>query len=299
MKISLAGLLGALAGAFADTSPVVGEEVLALRLEAPFQTTTNYWFGGSAVLSKRVVRLTGDAQGERGWISTRGALLPETFQVEVDLLIHGQMRALYGDGMAFWFLPQFQGLQEGPVFGVQDFLPATAVVIDTYRNHRPGKVFPLVMLMHNDGKEPYDAANDGLANQLDACSARGLHNAEGVTKIRIRYDGIFFSVELNYRNKWEKCINQELALGDRRKFAISASTGQLTENHDLLGIRVYHVPRATAPPIQMTRPLLKRSGSWSWRLAKLAVVGAILFGGWRLYVRRMRYAHANDPFKYL
>lgn len=43
---------------------------------------------------------------------------------------------------------------------------------DTYKNNRPGMVFPYVMAMLGDGKTPYDQANDGKANELAGCSVR-------------------------------------------------------------------------------------------------------------------------------
>lgn len=44
------------------------------------------------------------------------------------------------------------------------------IFFDTYKNNRPGVVFPYVMAMLGDGKTPYDKANDGKANELAGCS---------------------------------------------------------------------------------------------------------------------------------
>lgn len=56
------------------------------------------------------------------------------------------------------------------MFGSQDKFEGLGVFIDTYKNNRPGTVFPYVMAMIGDGKTAYDKDNDGKANELAGCS---------------------------------------------------------------------------------------------------------------------------------
>lgn len=90
-------------------------------------------------------------------------------QVEVEFAITGTGH-LFGDGMGIFFTNQ--RAQEGPVFGSQDKFEGLGVFIDTYKNNRPGTVFPYVMAMIGDGKTAYDKDNDGKANELAGCSVR-------------------------------------------------------------------------------------------------------------------------------
>lgn len=90
-----------------------------------------------------------------------------TLQIEVEFKIHGAAN-LYGDGMAMWLTKQ-RG-QQGPVFGMADQFEGLGIFIDTYKNNRPGTVFPYVMAMVGDGQITYDKAADGKANELAGCS---------------------------------------------------------------------------------------------------------------------------------
>lgn len=66
-----------------------------------------------------------------------------------------------------------QRAQSGPVFGFQDKFEGLGIFFDTYKNNRPGVVFPYVMAMLGDGQTSYDQANDGKANELAGCSVCG------------------------------------------------------------------------------------------------------------------------------
>jgi mannose-binding lectin 2 len=87
-------------------------------------------------------------------------------QIEIEFKIHGQA-SLYGDGMAIWLTKQ--RAQQGTVFGFMDKFEGLGILIDTYKNNRPGVVFPYVMAVTGDGNTPYDKDNDGKANELAGC----------------------------------------------------------------------------------------------------------------------------------
>jgi Legume-like lectin family len=65
-----------------------------------------------------------------------------------------------------------QRAQTGPVFGMVDKFEGLGIFIDTYKNNRPGVVFPYIMAMLGDGQTSYDKDNDGKANELAGCSVR-------------------------------------------------------------------------------------------------------------------------------
>ncbi len=65
-----------------------------------------------------------------------------------------------------------QRATSGPVFGSTDKFEGLGILIDTYKNNRPGTVFPYVMAMLGDGNTEYDQLNDGKANELAGCSVR-------------------------------------------------------------------------------------------------------------------------------
>jgi hypothetical protein len=63
-----------------------------------------------------------------------------------------------------------QRAQGGNVFGSVDNFEGLAIFIDTYKNDRPGVVFPYIMAMVGDGHTPYDKEHDGKSNELAGCS---------------------------------------------------------------------------------------------------------------------------------
>ena len=60
----------------------------------------------------------------------------------------------------------------GTVFGSVDKFEGLGIFIDTYKNNRPGVVFPYVMAMLGDGQTTYDKDHDGKANELAGCSVQ-------------------------------------------------------------------------------------------------------------------------------
>ena len=72
--------------------------------------------------------------------------------------------------MAIWLTKQ-RGTT-GPVFGSADKFEGLGVFIDTYKNQRPGVVFPYVMAMVGNASVTYDKDHDGASNEIAGCSVR-------------------------------------------------------------------------------------------------------------------------------
>ena len=94
-------------------------------------------------------------------------------QIEIEFKVTGNGN-LYGDGFAIWLTKE--RAQQGGVFGFKDQFEGLGIFFDTYKNNRPGVVFPYVMAMVGDGQTSYDAAHDGKANEIAGCSVCGLDN---------------------------------------------------------------------------------------------------------------------------
>lgn len=239
-----------------------------------YLTSRFYDYGGSTIIkSDSFIRLTGDRQDESGWLFSKLPAMPENFQVEFEFKIHGGGgRNLYGDGLAMWITTHKGG--DGPVFGSKDKFTGLGIFFDTYKNNRPGKVFPLVMAMSGNGNTNYDQANDGLANELASCSAKGLVNANGIAKARItQVKGKFLSLDLDYQQKgtWQSCFTldyTEYEIPQGSFLGFSARTGQLHENHEIHGVRVYSLrnPPSSYPElleIDRGLPAAQRTTSYS------------------------------------
>ncbi|PRT53854.1 hypothetical protein B9G98_01474 [Wickerhamiella sorbophila] len=283
----------------------------SLALEYPFIShdyeNDNYIYGGSAVLAKSYARLTADQPDQRGFLYARELIPAENFEIEVEFKIEGAGNSLYGDGMAVWLLSPDQEVAEGSVFGLKDYFMGTAILIDTYRNHRPGKAFPYVVLMQNDGRQGYDNDNDGKANELAGYSVRGLHNPASNTKMKIRYQGGELSVEINHKGRFDKAFSLPYNLDGAKRLAFSASTGQLSERHDIYSVRVteldYQAPNKPAQSPQYAGNFAgqtRKSSPWTGLLVKLSLgvagcVGALKM--YKLYIRKKKY-RAYEPFEF-
>lgn len=106
----------------------------------------------------------GGTYGDLATVDSRSDLLS---QIELTFKITGK-GTLYGDGFAMWLTKQ--RATPGPVFGSTDRFEGLGIFFDTYKNNRPGTVFPYVMAMLGDGNTAYDSASDGKAGELAGCS---------------------------------------------------------------------------------------------------------------------------------
>lgn len=159
----------------ADTTDSDGVKSIPLRthsLAPPYldsDMTSRWWdFGGDTLIrADQYVRLASDVPSQSGYIFSKIPLTATNWEVEFEFSISGKGN-LHGDGFAMWVVKD--RAQQGPVFGGKDEFEGFGLFFDTYKNNRPGVVFPYVMGMMGDGKTQYDSANDGKANEMGGCS---------------------------------------------------------------------------------------------------------------------------------
>jgi mannose-binding lectin 2 len=212
--------------------------------------------------------------------------------------------------MAMWLTKQ--RASPGPVFGSVDRFEGLGIFFDTYKNNRPGTVFPYVMAMVGDGNKPYDKANDGKDNELYGCSARGIRGASVPTKARLTYfQEKSLKLELQYKaeGQWEKCFetSDPPAIPSVAYLGFSAETGELSDHHDIISVETKNLydtkgreaPKASKPSKTGGKKLYtattKESGSWLWFFLKIVlfiiVVGGAYVGytAWRTQKRSHRF----------
>jgi mannose-binding lectin 2 len=200
----------------------------------------------------------------------------------------------------------------GPVFGSTDRFEGLGIFFDTYKNNRPGTVFPYVMAMVGDGTKTYDKANDGKDNEYMGCSARGIRNANVRTKARLTYfQDKSLKLELQYKaeDHWELCFetNEPPTIPSVAYLGFSAETGELSDNHDIISVstkNLYDTKRADgsanrpgASKGKDKRPIkqVEKKGSWGWFFFKLILFCGVLGGGylgytaWRAQKRSHRF----------
>jgi len=185
----------------------------------------------------------------------------------------------------------------GDVFGSVDRFEGLGIFFDTYKNNRPGTVFPYVMAMVGDGQRPYDKANDGKDNEFMGCSARGIRNANIPTKSKLTYfQDKSLKLELQYKNEdtWELCFetNDPPTIPSVAYLGFSAETGELSDNHDIIYVATKNLYDTKGRPdgsaAHKTSPgkgsaslkLKKEGGSWTWFFFKVFLFFGLIGGGY-------------------
>ena len=238
--------------------------------------------------------MTSDRPSQTGWLWSRVPLTATNWEIEFEFKIHGKNQ-LYGDGFAMWVAKE-RG-KEGPVFGNQDKFEGLGIFFDTYKNNRPGVVFPYVMAMVGDGKTSYDKDTDGKGNELAGCSARGIRHSSVPTKARLTYfQDKFLKLELQYKQDqdWTLCFetNEPPAIPQVAYLGFTAETGELSDNHDIISINAKNLystapNRSTpgsgkgkgtkaAPPLREQ----KTGSSWTWFLIKIVFFFVVVGGAY-------------------
>ncbi|TGZ77347.1 putative lectin family integral membrane protein [Ascodesmis nigricans] len=280
-------------------------------MDSDLQSRWFDWGGDTIVRVDQYIRLSSEnRQGTSGYLWSKLPLTATNWEIEFEFHIHGNNH-LFGDGMAMWITKQ-RALQ-GPVFGSIDNFEGLGLFFDTYKNNRPGVVFPYISAMLGDGKTSYDHNNDGKDTELAGCSARGIRNAHGKTMARLTYfQEDYLRLELLYRDdgEWIECFNvQNVTLPQVAYLGFTAHCGELTDNHDIIEVTAKNL-YSTDP----TRPGPGSSGArkadtyhekvydydnpssgWGWFFVKLilfvlvSVAGYVGFTAYRIRQQKSRF----------
>lgn len=254
------------------------------------------------------IRLTSDRASQTGWLFSRVPLTATNWEIEVEFKISGKS-SLYGDGMAFWVVKN--RATQGPVFGAADKFEGLGIFFDTYKNNRPGVVFPYVMAMHGDGATEYDKNNDGKGTELAGCSARGIRNANVPTKFKLTYfQDKMLKLELQYKTEgeWQLCFEtkEPPALPSVSYLGFSSETGELHDNHDIISVaakNLYNAPKrynkdnagGSSSGKSSGRKSTSKSGSgggsWTWFFFKIIIFFMVVGGA---YVGYTAWRTKND-----
>jgi len=227
-----------------------------LSLAPPYFAELSYWnTGGTTQITEDFLRLTADRQHQRGRVTAAvPANIGDAWEVDVKFRVTGQADQFFGDGLAFWYTEK--PLQEGPVFGAKDYFKGMGLFFDTYdnRDRRHAHRHPYISAMVNDGTRSYQYDyNSFSSTEADlGCHAefRYRFRTSRVNVVRITYKDRQLSVDISLVDgQWQPCFRREnVDLPSGYYFGMSASTGDLSDNHDVLGMDVFKLPGSGAAP---------------------------------------------------
>ncbi|XP_023342945.1 vesicular integral-membrane protein VIP36 [Eurytemora carolleeae] len=206
----------------------------------------NWDFLGSTMVTSNYVRLTPDQRSKQGALWNSVPCKTRNWELQVQFKVTGTTKDLFGDGFAIWYAKD--RMEYGPVFGSKDLFSGLAVIVDTYSNHNGphNHNHPYVSAMINNGTLSYDHDRDGTHTMLGGCEVK-FRNFQHETWLAIRYenDKLTVSHDLHNKNVWAPCFSIEgVLLPTGYYFGVSATTGDLSDNHDIIAIKTYELDTA-------------------------------------------------------
>lgn len=211
--------------------------------------TVPFWtFGGSAIASDEQVRITPSIRSQKGWIWSKNTLSADSWVVDVKLRVTGRGR-VGADGMAIWLTEQ-PGV-EGTVFGSNDQWRGLGIFLDSFDNDALQNN-PLIAVMINDGTKSYDHQHDG-SSQIQGSCIRDFRNKPLPIRLKLEYIDQALTIYVNNGisqddNAYEFCTRVERAqLPKIGYFGVTAATGGLADDHDVLEFLTYSYSNRQSP----------------------------------------------------
>nr|AMB19016.1 vesicular integral membrane protein [Chanos chanos] len=224
-------------------------------LTKPYQgvgsSSFSHWdLMGTAMITPECVRLTPDMQSRQGAVWSRLPCYLRDWELRVQFKIHGQgKKNLNGDGMAIWLTKE--RMQHGPVFGNMNHFTGLAVFVDTYPNEdkQHERVFPYISAMVGNGSLAYDHDRDGRPTELGGCNAL-VRNSNHDTFLLIRYmhNTLTVMTDIDGKQEWKECLEVPgVRMPTGYYFGASSATGDLSDNHDLISMKLYQLSAERSP----------------------------------------------------
>uniref|UniRef100_A0A3Q0STY5 Lectin, mannose-binding, 1 n=1 Tax=Amphilophus citrinellus TaxID=61819 RepID=A0A3Q0STY5_AMPCI len=205
---------------------------------------------GNAIPSADQVRITPSLRSQRGSVWTKNKVSFENWEAEVTFRVSGRGR-MGADGLAVWFTSA-QGL-DGPVYGAADQWNGVGIFFDSFDNDGK-KNNPAILVVGNNGKLVYDHQNDGSTQALGTC-LRDFRNKPYPVRAKITYYRKTLTVMINNgftpdREDYEFCTKVDnMIIPSDGFFGISAATGGLADDHDVLSFLLFRLTEPGQQPI--------------------------------------------------
>ncbi|XP_034048317.1 protein ERGIC-53 [Thalassophryne amazonica] len=206
---------------------------------------------GSAIPSADQVRITPSLRSQRGSVWTKNKVDFQHWEAEVTFRVSGRGR-MGADGLAVWYTVE-QGL-DGPVYGAADKWTGLGIFFDSFDNDGK-KNNPAIIVVGNNGNLVYDHQNDGTTQALGTC-LRDFRNKPYPVRAKITYYKKTLMVMINNgftpdKDDYEFCTKVDnMIIPKEAFFGISAATGGLADDHDVLSFLLFRLtePDQQPPP---------------------------------------------------
>uniref|UniRef100_A0A8D0WPK1 Lectin, mannose binding 2 n=1 Tax=Sus scrofa TaxID=9823 RepID=A0A8D0WPK1_PIG len=202
-------------------------------------SSTLFWdFQGSTILTSQYLRLTPDERSKEGSIWNHLPCFLKDWEMHVHFKVHGAgKKNLHGDGIALWYT------RDRMVPGRVALGASRDGAVGALRPPTAWRVFPYISVMVNNGSLSYDHSKDGRWTELAGCTA-DLRNRNHDTFLAVRYSRGRLTVmtDLEDKNEWKNCIDiTGVRLPTGYYFGASAGTGDLSDNHDIISMKLFQL----------------------------------------------------------
>uniref|UniRef100_A0A7S2FHL9 L-type lectin-like domain-containing protein n=1 Tax=Florenciella parvula TaxID=236787 RepID=A0A7S2FHL9_9STRA len=204
---------------------------------------------GDTVINENFIRLTPDRQSKRGGLFSDLYTNTPEFEAVFKFRIAGQGRKLYGDGMALWFTKEGvkQWHKGTELHGASSTFTGFGVIFDTFKNsERPHKD---VSILVNDGTR---SAEEMMSTAVGCDASVRYHEGRADfsvmhasrAKVTYKEGSLTLSLDAESNGEWETCatidrLDLPADFDSKVYTGMSASTGALADNHDVLSLQVY------------------------------------------------------------
>ncbi|XP_056232572.1 lectin, mannose-binding 2-like b isoform X1 [Seriola aureovittata] len=222
-----------------------------------FSSSSQWDLMGTAMVTPDHVRLTPDLQSRQGAVWSRIPFFLRDWELKVHFKIHGQgKKNLNGDGLAIWLTRD--RMQNGPVFGNMNQFIGLGIFVDTYPNAdkthdktQPGaqRTFPYISVMLGNGTLSYNHDHDGRTTELGGCTAMA-RNAiyDTFLLVRLSKNRLTLVVDVDGKQEWKHCADVTgVRLPPGYFFGASSATGDLSDNHDIISMKLYQLTVERTP----------------------------------------------------
>jgi len=247
-------LLALSAGGFLVRANLVQE----LSFAAPFSSfesdgsrrvSPHFRVYGHAVVNENFVRLTPDRQSKRGALWSRMEIATQSFSTTLRFRISGSGKKFFGDGIALWITHNTR-YNPGDLHGVNPKFVGVGIVFDTFRNTEALDKHRDVALLVNDGTKTVDDMYEvvqGCDAAVRVWEQRADFDVSKAARAKVEIVGREVRVQVDEKEdgNWEECIRTTLpdtipeAWLKSAHVGVTASTGQLADNHDVLSLQSF------------------------------------------------------------
>ncbi|OQS06963.1 lectin [Thraustotheca clavata] len=208
--------------------------------------------GGATEVKKGFIRLTPDRQSKKGYVWNNQVLGRQSFSAILTFRISGQGQKWFGDGIGLWITTS-PNYVYGENHGFVGDFTGIGIIMDTFVNPEHKGGHKDISIQYNDGTKSLDTLNDETKIGCDAAiryyeesaSFSPVHSAARI-KVRVDQNRLRVDVDATNQGSWTRCFEGEIPFSTKwledATIGISAATGGVADNHDILQLSTFEFP---------------------------------------------------------